>query len=315
GCIGTKTSAPEPGGNGTLLPDGLYDSLGTLVIPSSLYLAQLCERLGPTALTNVGYDSTFCVSQGTPDFSLTAAPGTQTITAGGSISYTVNVSPINGFGGTVNLNMSGLPAGASAGFTPTAISGGSGSATLSIATSLCATPGGSYPLTITGTSGSVSHSATVVLVVDAPGNDFMLTAAPASQSVTAGGTTSYTVSVGAINCLQSNVGLSVSGLPSGASASFTPGSISGGSGSSTLSISTSNSTQAGSYPLTIMGTDGGSLSHTANVTLVVNAMSGGLSPGWTGPGHRHAGAGGERQLQRWDLHSQWQRLGYLEQFG
>src|SRR5262249_15625756 len=140
GCIGTKTSASEPGGNGTLLPDGIYDSLGTLVIPSSLYLAQLCERLGPTALTNVGYDSTFCVSQGTPDFSLTAAPGTQTITTGGSISYTVNVSPINGFGGTVNLNMSGLPAGASAGFTPTAIGGGSGSATLSIATSLCATP-------------------------------------------------------------------------------------------------------------------------------------------------------------------------------
>jgi hypothetical protein len=34
---------------------GTYESLGTPVAPSSLYLAQLCERLGPQAVANLGY--------------------------------------------------------------------------------------------------------------------------------------------------------------------------------------------------------------------------------------------------------------------
>jgi hypothetical protein len=34
---------------------GLYDSNGTPVRPKSLYLQQLCERLGPQAVTNIGY--------------------------------------------------------------------------------------------------------------------------------------------------------------------------------------------------------------------------------------------------------------------
>jgi hypothetical protein len=33
--------------------DGAIDSLGTAVAPSSLYLAQLCERLGPQAVANI----------------------------------------------------------------------------------------------------------------------------------------------------------------------------------------------------------------------------------------------------------------------
>jgi len=38
-----------------LLPDGMYDSHGTPVAPLSLYLTQLAERLGPQAVTNIGY--------------------------------------------------------------------------------------------------------------------------------------------------------------------------------------------------------------------------------------------------------------------
>jgi hypothetical protein len=46
GCSGTITHQPD---------DGLYDSEGQSVQPSSLYLAQLCERLGPAALAAIGY--------------------------------------------------------------------------------------------------------------------------------------------------------------------------------------------------------------------------------------------------------------------
>ena len=99
--------------------------------------------------------------------------------------------------------------------------------------------------------------------------DFSLAALPLSQPVTAGYSTSYTVTVAASNGFVGNVSLGASGLPAGASASFSPTSVSGGSGTSMLTVSTSGSTAAGSYTLMVTGTSG-SLSHTANVTLVVS---------------------------------------------
>jgi hypothetical protein len=41
--------------NNSLLPEGIYDSHGVRVTPSSLYLAQLYERLGKQAVINIGY--------------------------------------------------------------------------------------------------------------------------------------------------------------------------------------------------------------------------------------------------------------------
>jgi hypothetical protein len=48
GCIGTPVST------GTA-PNGVFDSLGKMVVPSSLYLQQLRDRIGPEALANIGY--------------------------------------------------------------------------------------------------------------------------------------------------------------------------------------------------------------------------------------------------------------------
>jgi hypothetical protein len=64
------------------------------------------------------------------------------------------------------------------------------------------------------------------------------------------------------------VNLSVSGLPSGATGTFNPTSVSG-SGSSTLTVSTASSTPAGTSQLTITGA-GGSLNHSKSVSLTVN---------------------------------------------
>ena len=41
-----------------MLPRGIEDSPGKHVVPQSLYLGQLAERLGPRALRNIGYSST-----------------------------------------------------------------------------------------------------------------------------------------------------------------------------------------------------------------------------------------------------------------
>ena len=213
-----------------------------------------------------------CGTPPTPDFSLSATPISQTVVQGNGTSYTVNLAPSGGFSGTVSFSVSGLPSGASDSFNPTSVTG-SGSTTLTVTTS-ANTPAGSYPLTITGTSGSLTHTTSVTLVVNpAPAPDFTISATPSSRTVTAGAGTTYTATVTAVNGFAGTVTLSLSGLPAGASGTFNPASVAG-SGTSTLSISTTSSTPAGSYLLTITGTSG-SLTHATSVTLVVSSAGGG----------------------------------------
>jgi endo-1,4-beta-D-glucanase Y/regulation of enolase protein 1 (concanavalin A-like superfamily) len=208
-----------------------------------------------------------------PDFSLAATPGSQTVSASAGTSYALNVSSLNGFSGTVNLSVSGLPTGASASFSPASVAG-SGSSTLTVSTATT-TPSGAYTLTLTGTSGGATHTTTVTLQV----TDFSVSASPASQTVVAGNSTTYTLTISAINGFSGNVVLTLSGLPAGATASLNPASITG-SGSSTVTVVTSNSTPAGSSTLTLWGSSG-SLSHSTAVGLTVTAAGGGLPSGWT----------------------------------
>lgn len=196
-----------------------------------------------------------------PDFSVTATPSSQTVPPGTGTSYTVTVTPSNGFAGTVTFNVSGLPSGATATFNPSSVTG-SGSSTMSVSTSN-ATPEGSYPLTITATSGSLTHTTQVTLVVA----DFSITASPSSRTVNRGSKTTYTVSVTVLGPFSGAVNFSVSGLPTRTSSSFSPTSVTG-SGNTTLTISTKPRTATGTYPLTIKATSGG-LTHSATVNLVI----------------------------------------------
>jgi pseudomonalisin len=200
------------------------------------------------------------------DFSLSATPAQQSIPIGGTANYTATVSAINGYAGTVSFSVSGLPAGATPAFSPASVTG-SGSSSLSITTTVGTTPAGTYALTITGSDGVLTHSASVTLVVNAA--DFSLTATPITQTVLNGATASYTATVAALNGYAGTVSFSVSGLPAGATPTFTPASVIG-SGSSSLSITTTaGTTPNGSFPLTITATDG-VLTHSANVTLTVD---------------------------------------------
>ncbi|MGA1999909.1 MAG: Ig-like domain-containing protein [Terriglobales bacterium] len=204
------------------------------------------------------------------DFTLSATPSTQTVTHGNPTSYGVTVSPMNGFTGQVTLSVSGLPTGAGGTFTsnPT-----TSTSSLSVTTDATNTPAGTYTLTITGVSGSLTHTATVTLVVTAP--DFTLSPSPASQTVAKGSGTSYGVTINPTNGFTGQVTLSVTGLPTGAGGSFAPNPA---TSTSTLSVTTDpTTTPAGTYTLTITGVSG-SLTHTANVTLVVTAPDFTLSP-------------------------------------
>ena len=200
------------------------------------------------------------------DFSISATPSSRTVEASSNTTYTVNTGNNNGFSGNISLSASGLPSGASASFNPTSITAGN-SSTMTVTTSNT-TPAGSYTLTITGTSGSDAHSTTVTLNV----TGFSVSATPPSQTITAGNSTNFTATIGAINGFDGNVAWSVSGLPSGASGNFSPAIITG-SGSSTLTITTTNTMPASTNTLTVTGTSG-SLVHSATVTLIINAAGG-----------------------------------------
>jgi hypothetical protein len=104
----------------------------------------------------------------------------------------------------------------------------------------------------------------------APATDFTLSVSPASQTVARPGTTTYSVILNSVNGYSGSVSLSVSGLPSKTSSSFSPNPVilSGGSGTSTLSISAGRGGPRGTYTLTVQGTDG-SRTRTQNVILVI----------------------------------------------
>jgi hypothetical protein len=202
-----------------------------------------------------------------PNFSITASPASQTVTAGAGTSYTTTVTASGGFNGVVTFSISGLPSGAGATFNPASVTG-SGSSTLSVTTST-STPAGTYTLTLTGTSGSLAHSTTVKLVVNPVGGtpDFTISVSPASLTVTRGNSGTYTVTIGAVNGFSGTVTLSVAGLGSRVTATFNPTSVNG-SGTSSLRVSVGSRATRGTRALTITGVSG-SLSHSATANLVI----------------------------------------------
>ncbi len=133
------------------------------------------------------------------------------------------------------------------------------------------------------TNGLVANPGTgspnkLLFVVNAPvGNDFSISVSPTSGTVTSGGSTTATVSTATTSGSAQTVTLSASGLPAGATASFSPASVTSGA-SATMTITTSTSTPAGSYHITITGT-GSSATHTTSFTLTVNSTGGCSSPG------------------------------------
>jgi hypothetical protein len=101
--------------------------------------------------------------------------------------------------------------------------------------------------------------------------DFTISVSPSTATVSRPGSVQYTVALASLNGFSGVVNLSVSGLPNKVSGSFNPPSVnlSGGTGSSTLTITAQRGGPTGTFLLTVTGTSG-ALSHSQNVTLVVN---------------------------------------------
>lgn len=119
--------------------------------------------------------------------------------------------------------------------------------------------------------------ATILWMKNRRHQQFSVTPTPASQTVAVGGATNFTVAVAPLAGFTNAVSLTVNGLPPGTTGTFSASPVNlavlnTASSNVTLSITTSASTPAGSYPLTIVGTNG-AVMQTSNVTLVVGNLS------------------------------------------
>jgi hypothetical protein len=229
----------------------LITASGTQAVTSTVTVAGVSGSLYHSASTSLAVQ----------DFSVGVNPGSASTLPGGTASYLVSVTPINGFAGTVNFQVPSLPVGATATFSPPTLAGG-GTTSLNIATTT-GTPVATSSITVNAYSGSLQRPAAASLVVQ----DFGLSVSPSSQRVVSGAATSYAITLSPLDGFTGPVTFSVSGQPSGSAVNFSPSTLTG-SGTTTLTVSTGVSTLAGSYGLTITASSFGR-TQTTTATLVV----------------------------------------------
>jgi len=109
----------------------------------------------------------FPISLAVQDFVLGAiAPSSQNVGAGGTVSYSFNVSPAAAFSNPISLACSGAPSGSTCTVTPSVVTPGSSAATVMVSVATTAsTPQGNNTISVNATSGSLAHSATASLTV------------------------------------------------------------------------------------------------------------------------------------------------------
>jgi len=179
------------------------------------------------------------------DFDIAVTPSSRTVNPGQSNTFTVTVTPLRGFAGTVSLTADsegGFPTGVSSGgFSPSTIPG-SGSSTLTMNTTTGAVPYATS-ISVHATSGGITHTAATTLLVNlSPPANLAATTADSTVNLTwsaSAGATGYRVgrSLGGafktIACTTS-LGYSDTGLTNGTTyhymvtATYTAGADGGG---------------------------------------------------------------------------------------
>src|SRR3989442_992230 len=220
------------------------------------------------------------VAPGNPDFTISANPSNQTVIAGNTGKSQTTLTSINSFNGTVKLTTSPPPLCASCpswGISPSSVDlspGGTATSILTFYTTTLSifggTQGGYGNVTVYGNSGSLSHSVIVSFKIT-PSPDFTITLSPSSQTVRKGSTTTFAIQVTGTNGFNNTVNLfaTIAPVTRHGPAISLPSPV-GPYSTSTLTVSTTRSTQPGTYTITVTATSG-SLTHNSTVTVTVTS--------------------------------------------
>jgi hypothetical protein len=272
-CLIVDCSIPDPspvnvfsGGLGPVFSSaGLDTEIGNDVggVAGPFVAARVAAGFVPVPLTDPPDSSIPPLSVGTlgfdvPSASISGAPGGDVLQ-----------------GDAVNLTA--VPDGGTGPFTYAWTKNGAPFATTA---SITDTPGlgdSTYAVTVTDSQGAVSNTAQTTVHV----YDFTVAGTPTSQQILTTGSNTFNTAEslvpGSVTSGLPTIGLSLSGLPSGATPGFSPASGSAGGFSSTLTVTTANA-PPGTYPFTLTGTDarplvGGSRSAGLSLTILTPAQA------------------------------------------
>jgi VCBS repeat-containing protein len=183
-----------------------------------------------------------------PGFTLQATPlSPPIVTAGNSATTTVNVTRTFGFTGAVALICEGLPPGGACHFNPASVPSASSTSMLTVTTSASVAPG-TYALQIQGSAGALTTAVPLSLDVQPP-PDFTVGISPASQSLTAGESTTYTLTLTPVGGFKQAVTLSCTGAPAKATCSTVPSPVPlDGSSSSQVQINITTTASSVALP-------------------------------------------------------------------
>lgn len=187
-----------------------------------------------------------------PTLAVAAASSTPAVVQGKSVTDVFSLAGNSTYSGAAVLSITGMPAGVTATWSAVTLpmTGGTGTSTLTLsATSAAAV--GTYSLTVKAVGDGLTVSKVITLQVQqAPAVHLTAGATALTLSRTAAvGNTVTTTSVGGLN---TTVALSVSGLPTGVTATFSKASIAApGSGSATVNFTCTSAAKTGTYAVTI----------------------------------------------------------------
>jgi len=209
------------------------------------------------------HTATLTVNVVATGFTLAINPPSINIQQGSSGTASITVNPMGGFSQTVTLSVQSKPSGFTVTINPSSITPGS-TATITISVDSTVSPG-TYSVVIRGAGGGKTATASLSITVTEIPFDFTISVSPSSVEINQGESTTLVVTVTKTSGTAKTVSLTLIGLPSGASYSFNPSSVTP-TGSSVLTINSGSA--KGTYTLLVKGTADG-LEKTATFTLTI----------------------------------------------
>ena len=171
---GTSVAAPHAAGALALMLSAVPGLTADQQLAAMVGSAQDLGTAGPDETYGAGLVDAAAAHQAVlaappaPDFTVSVAPASVTVEAGGPATYAVQVSPLNGFAQDVALSLSGL-SGAEGTWvaSPAVVSGGGGTSELVVSTTATIAPG-AHALTVTATGGGLTRTAVAELMATQP---------------------------------------------------------------------------------------------------------------------------------------------------